>query len=196
MKRKLEVIFKNFDSSVLNPSSYFRHAVITFIAWSLPFLVFFNVTLSFPESKYLNDALTEAIGPNLWNLMSSLAVFLFSLLIVFPKLGLISTATSELFLSVYIMGALTFGILCGQLHTLSDEANKLIWWKQGLFGITSLVLLICFFFVNLTLWYFHYLSNPEKSDFLVEINRVQLTYRMPIALCIMALIVYLNVIEL
>lgn len=155
--------FEQFNIDDISPYSRINEALIIFISWALPaFALVLIANFYFPDSIFLQKAIEESIGPNLWNLMGSFAVISFGVALVFPKIRILSNMSKQLLLGTYNVGSLIFGILVGQFVLIVNADRISTWWKIGLFGITSAYLLLIVFLLNLMLWYLSFLIQTDK----------------------------------
>ena len=197
MKTFLIEQFKHFEIMDVLPGKQIKEAIVVFLAWAVPaFLFVLWASVFYPEVKFYKDAITEGIGPNLWNAIGSFGFFSVGVAIIFSKYFYPSVIAERILSNTYAIGSLSFGLLLGQWSFLLTH-NDLIWWKVGFFGITSGLLLVVVFFFNLFIWYLSYLikpSNSGESDFLFKLGQMHILWRVIIGLifCAITLVLFLS----
>ncbi|WP_200182646.1 hypothetical protein [Ectothiorhodospira mobilis] len=131
-------------------------------------------------SSYLEAAISEGIGPHLWNVIGTLALFLVGLALLFPRSKFIAKSAHQVLINTYAIGGLSFGLLFGQLATalVSASANVEA-WKTWLMGVGSAFLAIQVLLLNFSLWYLgHLMASREQDDgFLHRVEQVDLPLR-------------------
>lgn len=186
--------FSHFERSDLIPDENLKEAFTIFFAWALPaFLFVLWANTFYPEVKFYQAAISEGIGPNLWNAIGSFGLFAFGMAVMFSKFSTPALVAKQILTNTYAIGCLTFGLLVGQWCVLLS-IEELVWWQRGLFGITSGFLLVVVFLYNLAVWYLSFLVQNEpgrKSDFLVKLEHMHWVWRAAIGLCVALLITLL-----
>lgn len=192
MKRFLINQFKFLDKKDFFPKNELWIALSIFLAWALPaFLFAVWANKFYPDNKVYHLAIKEGIGPNLWNVIGILGFFSFGIALSLSKFSVPSFIAKNLLANTYTLGSLTFGLLAGQWCFLPFD--ELIWWQQGLFGVTSFVLFIIFFFYNFVIWYLSFLlKRPEKnkSVFLASFNKMHWSCRIGLGLLISSIALF------
>lgn len=186
-KHKIKIYIKNkfahFDFGDINPKPYLKEPITDFLAWCIPSIIFVVITtLYYPDIEFFRSAIGEGIGPNFWNLMGLLGYVGFALSILFLEVEWLAIATRNILMSTYSIGALSFGLLTGQLIT-ADLSNS-VWWVKGLFGVTSIFVMLILFLINFFLWYLAFLlrnTSDKKSTFLKKLEQMHLFWRFGIA---------------
>ncbi len=191
MYKIIEEQFNHFSKSDFFLKRQFLNGLIIFCTWAIPSFMFVSWSSNYhPEVEFYRNAINEGIGPNLWNVIGSFGLFSFGLTITFPNFSWLADIAWKVLSSTYAIGSLSFGLLLGQWVFLLIN-NNLIWWKLGLFGVTSGLLLVILFFYNLALWYFSFLiqqRNSDTSPFLIKIGQMHLLWRIVFGLAIMGLV--------
>lgn len=190
MREYLLEQFSVFGKSDIIPNTELKEAFRIFLWWSLPSLIFVLWAENFrPEVCFYQEAIGEGIGPNLWNTIGAFGFFLFGAALTFSGSTWLCRAAKTVLLNTYAIGSLTFGLLLGQWLTEVSDLN-LVWWKQGLFGITSGVLIVVLFSLNFAVWYLSFLLGDElgeKSSFRRTLSSMA-WWRIPIGLFLMSII--------
>lgn len=151
MNKTIEEQFNHFSKSDFFLKRQFLEGLIIFCAWAIPSFMFVSwSSIYHPDVEFYRSAISEGIGPNLWNVIGSFGLFLFGLTITFPNYSWLAGIAWKILSSTYAIGSLSFGLLLSQRVFLLAN-NNLIWWKLGLFGVTSGLLLVILFF---TTWHF------------------------------------------
>ncbi|MEW8394249.1 MAG: hypothetical protein AB2651_20930 [Candidatus Thiodiazotropha sp.] len=185
MKEYLLKQFNHFEFSDVNPGREINEALLIFCCWSISaffFVVWANTY--YPENAFYQSAIREGIGPNLWNAIGSFGFFAFGVAIIFSQYSLPSRIARQILINTYAIGCLSFGLLLGQWWTLLVNP-ELIWWRRGLFGVTSGLLLAVIFLYNLAIWYLYYLlknDSEKKSTFLEKLESMHVMWRFFIGL--------------
>lgn len=186
--------FSHFERRDFIPDKSLKKAFTIFFAWALPaFLFVLWANIFYPEVKFYQAAISEGIGPNLWNAIGSFGLFAFGVAVMFSKFSTPALVAKQILLNTYAIGCLNFGLLVGQC-CLSHSMEELVWWERGLFGITSGLLLVVVFLYNMAVWYLSILVQDEqgrKSYFLVKLEHMHWLWRAAIGLCVAFLITLL-----
>lgn len=129
--------------------------------------------------EYLDAAISEGIGPHLWNVVGAIGAVLFGLFLILPTQRWLAKAANNVLVNTYAMGALTFGLLFGQWFYAFHTANLERWqaWANALgFGF----LFLDVFFLNFSVCYLGYLSAPERlnTGFASKLASVDLRLRL------------------
>ncbi len=185
--------FSHFNGTDFWPGENWTEAITIFLAWVIPsclFVIWSNTY--YPEVKFYQKAITEGLGPNLWNAIGSFGFLAFGVAVVFSHFSAPRNIAYTVLSNTYGIGCLTFGLLLGQWFTLLPN-TQLVWWKVGLFGITSAFLLIIFFFYNLAIWYLSFLlksnKDNQKSIFLDKLEKMHWLWRIGIGVSLVAIII-------
>lgn len=155
-----------FTSSDFSPRPAIANAAAIFFGWAIPaFLgVMFTRWLGNCRSvEYLDAAISEGIGPHLWNVVGSIGATLFGLFLILPTQRWLAKAANNVLVNTYAIGALTFGLLFGQWFYAFQTANLERWqaWANALgFGFLFLDVLV----LNFSVWYLGYLSSPDRLN--------------------------------
>jgi hypothetical protein len=184
-----------FDRSALWSTQVAKEGAFVAFWWGLPaFLVVWCVA-NYPHylpSSYLSAAISEGIGPHLWNAIGTLGLVLVGLALLFPKSKYLAKSAYQVLTNTYAIGGLSFGLLFGQLATSIASAN-IQQWKLWLLGVGGGFLAIQLLFLNFSLWYLgHLMVSRESGDgFLSRVERMHLRLRVPAAVLIAGLPVVL-----
>ena len=153
------------------------------LGWAVPSFSFVLAVDRFHEhvpSVYLQAAISEGIGPHLWNVIGTLGLVLFGLALLFPRVHFIARSAHQVLINTFAIGGLSFGLLFGQLATaLVSATANIATWKAWLIGAGGLFLAIQVLALNFSLWYFSQLmaSREEADHFLHQVERVALRLR-------------------
>lgn len=128
--------------------------------------------------KYLDAAISEGIGPHLWNVVGAIGAVLFGLFLILPTQRWLAKAANSVLVNTYAIGALTFGLLLGQWFYAFQTANLERWqaWANAVgFGF----LFLDVFVLNFSVWYLGYLSAPDRlnTGFASKLTSVDLRLR-------------------
>jgi hypothetical protein len=183
MKEIILKQFSHFEWNDIYPGAYIKEALIVFSSWVFPAFIFVVwSSVYYPHVEYYQSAISEGIGPNLWNVIGSFGFFAFGVAIVFSKYLLPVRVARYILFNTYAIGSLSFGLLLGQWWLLLVN-QELIWWHRGLFGVTSGFLLAIIFFYNIAIWYLSFLiriESNEKSPFLIKLEKMNVLWRIVI----------------
>lgn len=164
IKRLLTRQLQHFDSTDLDLWPLWRRAAVIFVSWAAPafcFVLFSHYMR--PNVIYYQEAIREAIGPHLWNVIGSFAMFVWGLALMFPRAPGLVRIAGNLLISTYSIGALTWGILAGQWW-VGMNSPQFAWWQTGLLGVTGTLLLGVLLALNLILWAMWALISPERPQ--------------------------------
>ncbi len=196
MRNRLTKIIGIFERSDFHPKEELWEAIIIFISWAFPSFIFVVwANAYYPEVEFYQSAINEGIGPNLWNAIGSFGLFSFGVAVAFSSFTTPSKIAKQILSNTYAIGCLTFGLLVGQWYLL--PFGELVWWQQGLFGVTSVFLLAVVFAYNSVVWYLGFLiqnTEHKKSEFLIKFEKTHLFCRVGFGLFIssISLLVFLN----
>lgn len=196
MRAPLVNKLSHFEKDDFLPRKEIWEPIAILLAWALPAFVFVLwVNAYYPENEFYKAAINEGIGPNLWNAIGSFGVFSFGVTVVLSSYYMPSLITKQILLNTYAIGCLTFGLLVGQWCLLPFD--ELVWWQQGLFGITSVFLLLVVFIYNSVTWYLSFLiqnHQGKKSNFLINLEKIHWAYKTILGLFIsfLSMLVFLS----
>lgn len=140
---------------------------------------------------FLDLALAEAVGPNLWNLVGTFGLVTLGLNVIFPMSNQISHATGNILTTVYIAGATMTGIWIGQFLILLPElALHLSDWRTYFYVPLITVLLAYLGVINFGIGCLAHLSD-QGNGFLPSLRRVSLAVRLPVGTILICLPSYL-----
>ncbi len=183
-----------FEKSDFYTLSMWKEPTFTFLAWALPSFLFVLWSQNYaPDVEFYQNAIKEGIGPNLWNLIGSLALFMFGWSVVLSGWDSLRKGARLILLNTYSIGSLTFGLLFGQLVTNFPTEN-VKWWQQGLFGVTSIGLFVMLIGYNFSIWYLSFLLGDaagNKSRFLINLEQMNFIWRAAIGLAVATLVTIL-----
>ncbi|WP_155648950.1 hypothetical protein [Burkholderia stagnalis] len=132
-------------------------------------------------ASYLEAAISDGIGPHIWNVVGMLGLVLFGLAVLFPKIKFIATGAYQVLINTYGMGGLAIGLLIGKIGAqLPSSLSKLELWKTWLAGTGIALLMFELFVLNFSLWCFASLMRPTKEDdgFLRHVASIDLRLRL------------------
>lgn len=116
-------------------------------------------------ASYLEAAISDGIGPHIWNVVGMLGLALFGLAVLFPKIEFIATGAYQVLINTYGMGGLAIGLLIGKIGTqLPSSLSKLELWKAWLAGTGIGLLMLELFMLNFSLWCLASLMRSTKED--------------------------------
>ncbi|WP_157636707.1 hypothetical protein [Burkholderia ubonensis] len=152
--------------------------------WAAPatvavlFITYFRNQL---PASYLEAAISDGIGPHIWNVVGMLGLVLFGLAVLFPKIKFIATGAYQVLINTYGMGGLAIGLLIGKIGAqLPSSLSKLELWKAWLAGTGIALLMLELFVLNFSLWCFASLVRSTKKDdgFLRRVASIDLRLRL------------------
>ena len=132
-------------------------------------------------ASYLEAAISDGIGPHIWNVVGVLGLALFGLAVLFPKIEFIATGAYQVLINTYGMGGLAIGLLIGKIGAqLPSSLSKLELWKAWLAGTGIGLLMLELFVLNFSLWCFASLmrSTKEGDGFLRRAASIDLRLRL------------------
>lgn len=172
-----------FDRKTLWSPKILKESLVV-LWWAVPAFVLVLMVDRYPKylpSTYLDKAISEGIGPHLWNVIGTLGLFLVGLALLFPRSKFIAKSAHQVLINTYAMGGLSFGLVTGQLITEFVPASENIeTWKAWLLGTEALFLVCQIILLNLSLWYLgHLMASREHDDgFLHRVECVSLPLRL------------------
>jgi hypothetical protein len=132
-------------------------------------------------SAYLEAAIAEGIGPHLWNIFGTLACMLFGAACLFPRSRWFAQTARRALVNTHAVGALTLGLLLGQLVTAFPAAAADIpAWKAWRMGGSAALLAATALLLNFSLWYLgDLMASRERGDgFLHRMEKVAVRLRL------------------
>ncbi|CAJ9280058.1 Uncharacterised protein [Burkholderia pseudomallei] len=132
-------------------------------------------------ASYLEAAISDGIGPHIWNVVGMLGLVLFGLALLFPKIKFIATGAYQVLINTYGMGGLAIGLLIGKIGAqLPSSLSKIELWKAWLAGTGIALLMLELFVLNFSLWCFASLMRSTKEDdgFLRHVASIDLRLRL------------------
>lgn len=172
-----------FDKTALWHPNVVKESLLPLLGWASPAFLIVCLVARYREhvpSAYLEAAISEGIGPHLWNVVGTLGLVLVGFALLFPRSRFIAKSAYQVLINTYAIGGLSFGLLFGQLATaLSSAATNVALWKAWLMGAGSIFLAVQALSLNFSLWYLgHLMASREASDgFLHRVERVDLRLR-------------------
>ncbi|MGX9463610.1 hypothetical protein ACWXWU_20730 [Shewanella sp. A14] len=165
MKASLKSQLSHFDKTDFTIGSKWKDAISVFFYWALPAFLTVLLVHKLAESRtveYYQAAISQGIGPVLWNFIAVFGCAMFGVSFIFNKVKLFSNIAQQLLVNVYAIGSLTFGLLFGQLCVLTPALREQVevWKLFFIFPLTSLLLLFILL-QNFLMWY---LSNLIRWD--------------------------------
>lgn len=132
-------------------------------------------------ASYLEAAISDGIGPHIWNVVGMLGLALFGLAVLFPRVKFIATGAYQILINTYGMGGLAIGLLIGKiLAQLPPSLSKLELWDAWFAGTGITLLILELFVLNFSLWCFASLmrSTKENGGFLHHVENIDLRLRL------------------
>lgn len=185
-----------FDRSDFSLGRQVWEPIYIFCMWAVPAFTFVLwANTYYPEVEFYKSAITEGIGPNLWNAIGSFGLFAFGIAVIFSSFKIPSIIAKQILSNTYAIGCLTFGLLVGQWCLL--PFSQLDWWQQGLFGVTSVFLLFIVFVYNFIVWYLSFLilnTQHQKSAFLNKLDKLHWFWRVGLGsfIAVVSFLVFLS----
>ncbi|WP_155774593.1 hypothetical protein [Burkholderia stagnalis] len=169
-------------STVWSPLVFVEGVTIVFW-WAAPAMIavwlitYFRKHLPF---NYLNAAISDGIGPHLWNVVGMLGLALFGLAVLIPRCKFIANSAYQVLINTYAMGGLAIGLLIGQITArLPSALSKLELWKAWLTGTGIAFVMLELFALNFSLWCLASLMRTAAGHdgFLRRVERIDLRLR-------------------
>lgn len=182
-KAYLQAQLQPFDRGALWSPQILKEGGSVIACWAIPAFAIVFLVDRYREhlpSVYLEAAISEGIGPHLWNVIGTLALVLVGLAFLFPRSSLVAKSAYQVLINTYAIGGLSFGLLFGQLATALVSASvNVAAWKAWLMGAGSAFLATQALLLNFSLWYLgHLMASREQHDgFLHRVERVSLRLR-------------------
>ena len=188
-------ISRFYDETDFSPRPGLKEAVTILSAWSVPAFIFvlFVQWLSKCRSvEYFSQAITEGIGPHLWNVIGVFGFSLFGAALLLPSVPILAFAANRVLVNVYAIGSLMFGLLLGQF-LVGLSASALETWRLWLFGALTVVLFVAVLALNLFTWYLSFLIyDPKgKTSFVTNVEKLGIWWRLCISILVMLVPLYL-----
>lgn len=193
LRQYLRTQLSPFDRGALWSSHVAKEGASVVFWWAAPSFLIVCLVARFREhvpSAYLQSAISEGIGPHLWNVVGTLGLVLVGFALLFPGSRFIARSAYQVLINTYAIGGLSFGLLFGQLATaLASATANIALWKTSLLGIGGVFLAVQALTLNFSLWYLgHLMASREACDgFLHRVERVALRLRLVAFLFLAAL---------
>jgi len=180
LRKDIDVL--DFDVSYLKTA--IRSGIGIFLWWSVPAGLFVYGAREFKEylpHAYFEAAISEGIGPRLWNVLGSLGLVLFGLLLLFPRSKFLGKSAHHVLSNTFAIGGLTFGLAMGRLiFGLANESINMEAWRLWLAGAGTFVLVVQVIFLKFSLWVMGCLAKPDQNGertLLWNVQKVRLPLR-------------------
>jgi len=183
LREYLRTQLQPFDRAALWSSHVAKEGALVVFWWAAPSFLIVWLVADYREhvpSAYLEAAISEGIGPHLWNVIGTLGLVLVGFALLFPRSRFIARSAYQVLINTYAIGGLSFGLLFGQLATtLASATANVAAWKAWLMGAGSVFLAVQTLTLNFSLWYLgHLMASREASDgFLHRFEGVALRLR-------------------
>ncbi|VBB12296.1 hypothetical protein [Burkholderia stabilis] len=180
LKAQLAPFNRSFFWSAIVPIEGLRVA----FWWAAPATVAVLLITHFKNqlpSGYLEAAISDGIGPHIWNVVGMLGLVLFGLAVLFPTIKFIATGAYQVLINTYGMGGLAIGLLIGKIGAqLPSSLSKFELWKIWLAGTGIALLMLELFVLNFSLWCLASLMRSTKEDdgFLRRVASIDLRLRL------------------
>jgi hypothetical protein len=171
-----------------------------FLLWVVPsvaFVLAVSWLASFRSAEYLQAAIQQGIGPELWNVIGCFGFSLLGAALLLPRMQQLARAANFALTTAFGIGAMTYGLLIGKAIVAISAPTVQTWqaWLWGA-GIGVLFLLVAVF--NFVVWYGALLTSPvaqQVGGFLHWWSGRPLLLRAAIALFLILLPIVLLVAE-
>jgi len=169
-------------------------AIRLFMAWAIISCVFVLIVEQIDQTAqiypvgYLQKAIKQGIGPELWNVIGAFGFFFLGLTLLFPQFKIFSEIACHVLETTFGVGALMFGLLAGETISAFSSVSIVSWktwfWEVSLTGLFAIL-----FCINLLVWYFSYLSGKQSRRYgmLKKLKSVSFLLRCPLALLLIIL---------
>lgn len=182
---------RKVEATSLVPGRSIKTALWAFFTWGMIAALFVGAThwlAQFRSTAYLSAAISEGLGPHLWNVLGTFGIGFFGALVIAPRVRFLAVLASEAFANTYVVGALTLGILVGQIAYLfySAPPPPPVYW---LYIVAFPVLLAALAVLNVLTWYLSYLSDPTRlaTGFPAQLAKIDPRLRVPTGLALILL---------
>lgn len=167
MSEYLSEDIKHLNFSKKSFVSAIKDGAKIFSWWSLPAACFVYFARGFSENvpiAYFELAISEGIGPHLWNVIGALGLVLTGLLLLFPNSRALAKAAYQVLSNTFAMGGLTFGLVVGKLiFGMAHESVSMDAWHLWLVGLGSVLLTVQVLYLNFALWCLACIARPSKD---------------------------------
>lgn len=116
LREYLRAQLQQFDRTALWSSHIAKEGALIVFWWAAPaFLIVWFVARyrEYVPSAYFEAAISEGIGPHLWNVVGTLGLLLVGLALLFPGSRFIARSAYQVLINTYAIGGLSFGLLFG-----------------------------------------------------------------------------------
>jgi hypothetical protein len=137
-----------------------------FCLWVVPAVAFVLAVSwleSFRRADYLQAAISQGIGPELWNVIGCFGFSLFGLALLWPRARITRLAAHHVLANAFGIGALTFGLLLGQ-SIVAIAGATVEAWQAWFFGVSVTLLFLISALFNLAAWYGALLTSPAAQQ--------------------------------
>jgi len=158
--------------------------------WVMPAMISVWLITRYKEYlpfAYLDAAISDGIGPHLWNVVGMLGLAFFGLAVLIPRCKLIADSAYQVLANTCSMGWLACGLLLGLLTArIPAELSKLALWKARLLEAGLAAFMFEIFALNCLIWWLANLMRLSDSDdgFLRRVERFDLRLRFLVFICL------------
>lgn len=145
-----------------------NEGMLIIFCWAIPAFLIVCLVEYFHDylpANYLKAAVSEGIGPHLWNVIGVISFVFVGFAILLPRSKFIARCAYHLLVNTYAIRGLSLGLLTGQLLIYSDPVvGSVDLWKAWIIS-TGLILLVALaFLLNFSFWYLGVLMNSQGKS--------------------------------
>ena len=133
----------------------------------------------YPNIEFYREAIEEAIGANLWNLMGLFGIFSFGLAIVFSKEQWVAKVSRSILINTFAIGSISLGAIVGRWLSAIALVDFPL-WKISLLNLGFYTGVCLVLFLNIFIWYGAFLlqNTPnQKSNFLIKLEGMHVLWK-------------------
>ena len=183
LKKYLKDQFNSFDKIFFTYNIKFKKSLIDSLYWLVPAFLFVILTknkIDYLPNKYFEKAISEGIGPTLWNVIGAMGLFFLGLLFLFPSVYFFAKATQRLLENAYSIGLLSLGLIVGEIffwfpNIISNYSHS----KNIIIATIIIILIIVIYLMNYSLYYVGQLLEERNNeiDFRNLVKKLELRIR-------------------
>ncbi|WP_297867926.1 hypothetical protein [uncultured Flavobacterium sp.] len=183
LKKYLKDQFYSFDKSFFTYNMKFKKSLIDSLYWLVPAFLFVILTknkIDYLPNKYFEKAISEGIGPTLWNVIGAMGLFFLGLFFLFPSVYFFAKATHRLVENAYSIGLLSLGLIVGEIFFwFPSIIPNFSHSKNIIIAIIITILIIIIYLMNYSLYYVGQLLEERNNeiDFRHLVKKLELRIR-------------------
>lgn len=183
LRKYLKDQFYSFDKNFFTYNMNFKKSLTDSLYWLIPAFLFVILTkneINYLPNKYFEKAISEGIGPTLWNVIGAIGLFFLGLFFLFPSVYFFTKATQRFVENAYSIGLLSLGLIVGEIFFWFPSIISSFSYSKNIIIATIItILIIVIYMMNYSLYYIGQLLEERsiEIDFRYLVKKLELRIR-------------------